>query len=73
MKAIRISWKPSDREVESIVNLNSNDRYRYFLKKVIDQEELWSIWREGWVLALDDKGARVNPYLAASKIRYAVR
>ena len=45
-------------------------RYEYWVKKVADQEEVWSLWQEdAWALAGDDAGRQFVPVWPHS--RYA--
>src|SRR5882724_9595574 len=50
-----MSWNMNGKEFESVVQLPPEKRYEYFVKKVADWEELWSLWSDGWAL-MGDKG-----------------
>lgn len=51
-----------DKELRAILSLNAPKRYSYWIKKVTDQEEIWSLWAEGgWALASDKEGREVVP------------
>ena len=54
-------WTPNDREIESVLGLATSDRYMHFVRKVADQQELWSLWSDGWMLASDDAGRELIP------------
>lgn len=55
-------WCPADKEVEQVVKLDSYKRYLYFVKKVADQQVLWSLWHaDGWALAGDSLGRQLVP------------
>lgn len=57
-----MSWNISQQEFESVLSLSDEKRYFYFLKKVADWEELWSLRnQDGWVLAADPDGHEVVP------------
>jgi len=57
-----MSWIMNDKEFESVISLNESERYTYFIKKVADWEEVWSLWsKDGWVLASDDSGHQHVP------------
>ena len=56
-----MSWDPNQHEMESVLHLDGAERYTYFVKKVADQEKLWSLWNDGWVLASDDRGRELIP------------
>jgi hypothetical protein len=51
-----------DKEFESVLALSGSERYAYFVKRVADWAELWSLKTEdGWVLAGDDAGHELVP------------
>lgn len=54
-------WHPSENEISSVQQLNADDRYAYLLKKVADQETIWSLWSNGWALASNDSGREAVP------------
>ena len=57
-----MTWNVSDQEFESVLSLPGAKRYSYFIKKVADWEELWSLRnQDGWVRAGDASGADVVP------------
>jgi hypothetical protein len=50
-----MSWEMHKKEFESVSSLPAGKRYSYFIKKVADFEEIWSLWSEGgWALASDN-------------------
>ena len=45
-----MTYKVTEKQIASISNLAAHERYDYFLKKVSDWEEIWSLHSpEGWV------------------------
>lgn len=45
-----MTYKLNDKQLQSIPKLEEHERYDYFLRKVADFEELWSLHSpEGWV------------------------
>ncbi|WP_245805776.1 DUF2750 domain-containing protein [Bacillus alkalicellulosilyticus] len=40
-------------EFEAVINKSPNIRYEYFIKKVVDFEEVWGLYNGGWATALD--------------------
>lgn len=54
-------WKLHEKEMSSVIALSAADRYAYFVKKVADENRLWSLWKDGWALAADDAGHQVIP------------
>lgn len=50
-------YKLSDKQFKSINSLTEEQRYDYFIQKVADWEEIWSLHSpEGWVELSDDDG-----------------
>ena len=55
-------WTPKRLEIEAVLSLDAMKRYQYWIKKVADQQQVWSLWHEGnWVLAGDDSGSQLVP------------
>jgi len=43
----------NDKQFESVLALDSNERYNHFISKVADWEKLWSVKsKEGWLVPL---------------------
>jgi hypothetical protein len=61
MKVIEMVWVLREPEKAAISSQDGVARYKYFIKKVADENQLWSLWKDGWVLAEDDKGRLVVP------------
>jgi hypothetical protein len=36
------------KEFEALLNQPTNIRYEYFIKKVVDFEEVWGLYNDGW-------------------------
>jgi hypothetical protein len=51
----------SQQELRSVIGLEEEARYRYFVKRVADREAAWGLWKDGWVLAASKDGTRVLP------------
>lgn len=41
-------------EFNSVQNLSAQKRYKYFIKKIVDSEEIWGLYKEGWAIAKDN-------------------
>ncbi|MDR6726207.1 hypothetical protein J2W91_004713 [Paenibacillus amylolyticus] len=52
----------NQKEFESVIQLPANIRYEYFIKKVVDSEEVWSLYENGWSVTKDDKGTKLLPF-----------
>ena len=51
-----------NKEFESVLDLPDACRYAYFIKRVADWEEVWSLAADdGWALAGDDQGRECIP------------
>nr|WP_111291718.1 DUF2750 domain-containing protein [Bacillus safensis] len=45
------------KELETTIQLSAKKRYDYFIKKIVDFEEVWSLSNEkGWVMSEDERG-----------------
>lgn len=40
-------------EIKNVSSLSSTKRYDYFIKKVVDTEEIWGLYDDGWDLVGD--------------------
>ena len=65
-----MSWTPSEKEIQAVLSLDAPKRYEHWVKKVADQEMIWSLWGEnGWALVGDAVGHQLVPVWPHS--RYA--
>jgi hypothetical protein len=44
------------KELEAVLRLDGPARYAHFVKRVVDEERAWGLWREGWALMADGGG-----------------
>lgn len=51
----------SEKEVEAVLRLDGPERFRHFVKQVVDFETAWGVWNNGWVLMANDGGTSVFP------------
>lgn len=56
-----MTWNINGKEFESVSHLRPEKRYEYFIKKVADWQEIWSLWKDGWVLMGDESQTEVIP------------
>lgn len=57
-----MNWTPSQQEIASVLSMNGQERYAYWIKKIADQEIIWSLWQEnGWALGEDDSSRVLIP------------
>lgn len=45
--------KLSDKEIQSVTALDGQKRYEYFIKRIVDNEKLYGLYNDGWVMASD--------------------
>lgn len=58
-----MSWSPSNKEIEAVLRLDGAARYRHFIKRVADCEEVWGLWEsDGWAVMGDDPGQELIPF-----------
>lgn len=50
------------KEFVALLQRPANIRYEYFIKKVVDFEEVWGLYNEGWASAQDDNGNMLIPF-----------
>lgn len=50
------------KEFESVLKQPPNIRYKYFIKKVADSEEVWGLYDGGWATADDGEGNMCIPF-----------
>lgn len=50
-----------DKEFESVMKLAAPARYEYTIKRIADRQEVWSLWKDGWVLLGADDGRELVP------------
>ena len=63
-----MNWLPNESEIKSVLLLKAPQRYVHWIKKVADEQQLWSLWQEGgWALAGDTTGRQLVPVWPHSK------
>ncbi|MGX2959776.1 DUF2750 domain-containing protein [Peribacillus sp. JNUCC 23] len=50
------------KEFEAVIKQPPNVRYEYFIKKVVDFEEVWGLYNDGWATAQDEEGNTLIPF-----------
>jgi hypothetical protein len=57
-----MTWQINDREFENVIRQPAAVRYKYFVSRVADWKELWSLRnQEGWIQGEEDEGRLVFP------------
>ena len=47
--------------------LPAHKRYNYFIRKVVDYEEVWGLYKEGWAVTEDLEGKKLVPFWPKSE------
>ncbi|KFM84836.1 MULTISPECIES: DUF2750 domain-containing protein [Bacillus] len=61
----RIVPRLNKKEVEALLKASKEKRYEYFIKRIADFEEVWSLYGDGWVMTEDDQGGKLIPFWPA--------
>lgn len=57
-----MAWLPAKKEIDAVLKLEAPQRYSYWIKKIADSEQVWSLWQPaGWALAVDTSGRQLVP------------
>lgn len=56
-----------EKEIEAVLKLDGEARFKRFIEVVVDCEQAWGLWADGWALLEDDSGVRVFPLWPARK------
>jgi len=56
-----MTWNVNGKEFHNVIHLAAEKRYEYFIKKVADWREVWSLWKDDWVLMSDKGGEEMVP------------
>ncbi|WP_221567097.1 DUF2750 domain-containing protein [Alkalihalobacillus sp. TS-13] len=49
-------------EFEAVSKQSANIRYEYFIKKVVDYEEVWGLYNDGWATSQDEESKMLIPF-----------
>ncbi len=52
---------PSDQEMAAVLKLDGPIRFSHFVKRVVDTEQAWGLWQDGWALFADNDANQVFP------------
>jgi hypothetical protein len=59
--------KISKKQVEAVLSLPGEKRFKYFVKTIADREEVWGLYQNGWALAANEEGVEVFPLWPAQE------
>jgi Protein of unknown function (DUF2750) len=51
----------SAKEIEAVLKLDGPVRFRHFVKQVVDFEQAWGLWSDGWALMANNEERLVFP------------
>jgi len=55
------TWNLNGKEFQNVMHLHPEQRYEYFIHKVADWQEIWSLWKDGWALMRDNDQQEIVP------------
>jgi hypothetical protein len=53
--------KVSQKQVDEVTALEGSKRYDHFVKMIVDREQVWALYNDGWAVASTDDGEQVFP------------
>jgi uncharacterized protein DUF2750 len=62
-----IKMKVNPKEIEALISSSGEKRYTYFVKRIVDWEEVWGLYNDGWALASTDDGQTIFPVWPAKE------
>jgi len=48
--------RSNPKEIDAILSLDGAARFAHFVKRVVDEERAWGLWKDGWALMSDAQG-----------------
>lgn len=49
-------------ELHALLRASNNSKYEYFIKKIVDYEEVWGLYNNGWATTQDENGNVMIPF-----------
>jgi hypothetical protein len=59
--------KTGAKEVEAVLRLDGPARFEHFIKRVVDEERAWGLWKDGWALMQNNDGTHAFPLWPAKE------
>jgi hypothetical protein len=53
--------RTTEKEIQTVLRLDGSARFNHFVKRVVDSEAAWGLWKDGWALMENDDGTQVFP------------
>ncbi len=60
-----------EKEIEAVLKRAGPERFKHFVKRVVDEERAWGLWQDGWAFMVETNGPQVFPLWPARE--YAER
>ncbi len=60
----------NEKHIESALALTAKERYSYFVKNIVDWQEVWSLYHKGYALTMTQQHIRVFPLWPAKEFAY---
>lgn len=57
-----------NKKIKNLVCLSDEDKYHYFIRKVVDFEQIWGLFNDGWALLTDESGNTIFPFWPEKEI-----
>ena len=58
-----MTYRINDKEVDNVLSLDGQERYKHFVKRVADWEEVWGLRNnDGWVTSENNEGEESIPF-----------
>lgn len=51
----------NEKEMKNVIHFSGQKRYSYFIKKIVDWEEVWGLYDNGWAVLGTENGQSVFP------------
>lgn len=59
--------KINQKQIDAVITLPGQKRYNHFVEVVVDWEEIWGLYQDGWALAATEDGQPVFPVWPAKE------
>jgi hypothetical protein len=59
--------RTTQKELEAVLKLDGEGRFSHFIKRVVDAEQAWGLWQDGWALMADSQGVTNFPLWPAEE------
>jgi hypothetical protein len=53
--------RTTEKEIRGVLRLDAAARFNHFVKRVVDSQAAWGLWKDGWALMANNDGIKVFP------------